>query len=245
MNNDVRELVSKLVALQETEKEIRRLSEALGRVDRLTADLDAQQESLVAEVEAAKAQIQEINKRYRALESELQANQGRIEKGHEKLRSVKTNKEYQSGLKEIEELKQMGSRVEDEMLACLDQLEQGKARSKEAQAALDSRQKQIRADKDAVLEGAEKDRSRLLKVQEECQALFGRIPADALTRYRRVVATKPDGNGIVPVEDAVCRGCNVNIPPQMYNELQRMDRLKNCPNCERIIYWQYKEDRSE
>jgi len=31
----------------------------------------------------------------------------------------------------------------------------------------------------------------------------------------------------------------------MYNELQRVDRLKNCPNCERIIYWDDDQSRSE
>ncbi|MCK7509224.1 MAG: tropomyosin [Desulfobacterales bacterium] len=53
----------------------------------------------------AKARIQELSKRIRALESDLQMNQGRIDKSQEKLRAVKTNKEYQSGLKEIEDLR--------------------------------------------------------------------------------------------------------------------------------------------
>ncbi|MCD4805390.1 MAG: nucleotide-binding protein, partial [Desulfobacterales bacterium] len=26
-------------------------------------------------------------------------------------------------------------------------------------------------------------------------------------------------------------------PPQMYNDLQRCDSLKFCPNCQRIIYY--------
>jgi len=60
-----------------------------------------------------------------------------------------------------------------------------------------------------------------------------------------VKAKKADGIAIVPVFATVCRGCNVNIPPQMYNELQRVDRLKNCPNCERIIYWDDDPSRSE
>jgi predicted nucleic acid-binding Zn-ribbon protein len=31
----------------------------------------------------------------------------------------------------------------------------------------------------------------------------------------------------------------------MYNDLQRVDRLKNCPNCERIIYWDERQRRPE
>jgi uncharacterized protein len=29
----------------------------------------------------------------------------------------------------------------------------------------------------------------------------------------------------------------MNIPPQMYNELQRSDILMFCPHCQRIVYW--------
>jgi predicted nucleic acid-binding Zn-ribbon protein len=46
----------------------------------------------------------------------------------------------------------------------------------------------------------------------------------------------PVGLAVVPVKDAVCHGCNVNLPPQLYNELFRCDSLRFCPNCQRIIY---------
>jgi predicted nucleic acid-binding Zn-ribbon protein len=242
---DIREQISKLVILQESEKEIRKISEMISQVDRRTGELDSQLNALAANVDGSKARTQLMNKRYRELETELQAMQGRVDKGHEKLRSVKTNKEYQSGLKEIDDLKGMGSRIEDEMLACLDQIERGKAELAEAQAVLENREKELRSEKDLILKDADEAMARLRLVKEQSEKLSSQIPSEALAFFRRVVATKPDGNGIVPVYDEVCRGCNMNIPPQMYNELQRMDRLKNCPNCERIIYWKYKEDGPE
>jgi NAD-dependent SIR2 family protein deacetylase len=30
---------------------------------------------------------------------------------------------------------------------------------------------------------------------------------------------------------SVCNGCHMNIPPQMYNEVQRSEALLSCPNC--------------
>ena len=37
--------------------------------------------------------------------------------------------------------------------------------------------------------------------------------------------------------NGTCQGCNMNIPPQLYNILQRGDAIELCPNCNRIIYW--------
>jgi predicted nucleic acid-binding Zn-ribbon protein len=44
------------------------------------------------------------------------------------------------------------------------------------------------------------------------------------------------GIGLVQVENAVCKGCYLNIPPQLYNELHRGNELRMCPHCHRLIY---------
>jgi hypothetical protein len=245
MANDVRQQISMLVKLQDLELEIGRIQQALSQVNRRTAELDAQLEGFVSAVESGKIRIQELTKSIRALESDLQLNQGRIVKSHEKLRAVKTNKEYQSGLKEIEDLGAIGSKIEDEILAAMEQVEAATAALKEHQAQMDMQAGVIRAEKESVLQEAQQDGVRLERMEAEAAAVAGRIAAEVLLLYRRVKAKKANGIAICSVCASVCRGCHVNIPPQMYNELQRVDRLKNCPNCERIIYWDDDQSRSE
>jgi uncharacterized protein len=244
MADDVRDQIHKLIRLQSLETEIRNLRRVLDQVGERTRRLDAQLKEFFDAVESDKGLLQELNKRYRAFESELQASQARIDKGHEKLRAVKTNKEYQAGLKEIEELGVIGSKIEDEMIAGLDQIEQASARLKVHQDRLDDRAGEIRGDKESVLKEAEAARVRLERVETEARQVAQTVAAGVLTLYRRVKAAKADGLGVAAVHAATCRGCNVNIPPQMYNDLQRNDRLKHCPNCDRIIYWE-EEGRPE
>lgn len=245
MANEVRHQIVMLVKLQSIELEIRKLEQVLSQVDRRTADLDAQLSEFIAAVENGKTKVQELTKVSRALEAELQTNQGRVAKSHEKLRSVKTNKEYQSGLKEIEDLGVIVSKIEDDILGCLEQIESSTGELKAHQARLDSEAQRIGTEKDSVRRDAQEAKGNLERLQEEAGQLSGQLPGEVLSLYRRVKAKKADGVAIASVGASVCRGCNVNIPPQMYNELQRVDRLKNCPNCERIIYWEDEEGRSE
>ena len=86
---------------------------------------------------------------------------------------------------------------------------------------------------------------RLAAVQTQADETSRRLPPDLLALYHRIRDRKPDGIAVAEVRSAVCGGCYVNIPPQMYNEMQRQDRLKNCPNCDRIIFWANGEERSE
>jgi hypothetical protein len=62
------------------------------------------------------------------------------------------------------------------------------------------------------------------------------VDTEILKTYNRV-KLRVGAIGIVPVNNAVCNGCHLTIPPQMYNELHRQDSLKFCPHCHRMIYW--------
>ena len=63
------------------------------------------------------------------------------------------------------------------------------------------------------------------------------VPDELLVRYERI-KKRNKGVGVTSVWKAVCNGCHMNIPPQLYNELQRSDDLLSCPNCNRIMYFQ-------
>jgi hypothetical protein len=245
MAEGIRHQIGLLVKLQRLEIEARKTERILSQVGRRTEKLDARLKAFEDAVASGKTQVQELSRRYRALESDLKTGQGRVEKGNEKLRSVKTNKEYQSVLKEIDELTAINSRIEDETLACMEEMEKADAELKGHQREMSLEEDEIRQEKQLVLDDAEQDRSRLRRIESEAEELARRIAPEVLKHYRRVGNAKTDGIGIVAVWNEVCQGCHMNIQPQMYNELQRADRLKNCPNCDRIIFWESEEDRSE
>jgi hypothetical protein len=245
MATDIRQQIALLVSFQEAELEIRKIKHALSQVDRRTAELDNQLDEYTAAVENSQTRIRELAQRSRTLESELQTIQSRIAKSQEKLRSIKTNKEYQSALKEIEDLGAMASKIEDEILTGMEQIEDSQKELKNHHSRLQAQAGLIRAEKESVIKESQETTAKLQHVENAAARLGGQISPEILALYRRVQAKKADGVAIVSATASVCRGCHVNFPPQMYNELQRVDRLKNCPNCERIIYWKEEEIRSE
>src|SRR5271166_6499992 len=61
------------------------------------------------------------------------------------------------------------------------------------------------------------------------------VRPDVLKKYGAIRMKR--GLAIVPVHEGVCRGCNMAIPPQLYNQLHRANSLETCPQCNRLIYW--------
>jgi uncharacterized protein len=237
---DIQEQLTILVALQGVELEILMAGRQIVALNDEAASLgqaSAEHEALVA---AEKEAFDNLRKSYRELDAESKINASKIDKSNEKLRAVKTNKEYQLILKEIEEIRKKNSGIEDRMIELLDQLEaqEGAVKQKEIQLA------------GFVQSCIEKKTAIADRVQQQVQAVERlndkkeQIKASADPKTISIlddVKTKVRGMAVVPVEQAVCMGCHMNIPAQLYNELLRYDELRFCPHCNRIIYWKEKD----
>jgi predicted nucleic acid-binding Zn-ribbon protein len=245
MNAITQAQILTLVKLQTLEIEIRKIKAFLDRLPAQIDTLDLELKELERSVDSDEELIDGLNKTYRAYESDAQVNAGRIKKSEEKLRSVKTNKEYQSSLKEIEDLQAINSQIEDQMLAVLEKIDQASQDLKERRQHYRSIVEETNQEKAAIHQAAEQRKKELFKLESDRARVTDGLDAKLLDLFNRQRAKQADGVAITRVMGAVCQGCNMNIPPQMYNELQRRDSLKNCPSCERLIFWQEDDDRSE
>jgi hypothetical protein len=245
MSNATNEQITSLAKLQKIEIEISSIKAKLSKVDYRIEILDHKLQDYQQTIEEQKSLILELNRKYRAYESDIQTHLDRIKKSEAKLSTVKTNKEYQSSLKEIDDLKNMSSEKEDEMIEFLDRIEEAENMLKIKQAEFSEFEGQIKTEKEIIQEEAEEGRQRLDRLGVDRETVSGGIDAEMLATFKQIKANQTNNIGIVAVKDAVCQGCHMNIPPQMYNELQRGDSLKRCPICERIIYWKDQDRRSE
>ncbi len=245
MPSVTQEQIAALVKLQKIEIETSSIKKQLSSVDQRIEVLDKILLDFNQTIEEQKSLINELNEKYRSYESDLQMHLDSIKKSDAKLASVKTNKEYQSSLKEIDDLKSMNSKIEDDMIEFLDRIEEAEDLLKAKTAEFSELESQIKAEKEIIQKEAEEGRHRLENLDGEWKTFSDDIEAKILATYNKIKENQGYIIGIVAVKDAVCQGCHMNIPPQMYNELQRGDSLKRCPICERIIYWKDQNKRSE
>ncbi|MBT8369161.1 MAG: hypothetical protein KJP23_31085 [Deltaproteobacteria bacterium] len=238
-----KEQIDTLIKLQQTEIKAARQKTFLAKVPGQISRLEQQLEEFVSSVENDEAALAEFNKQYRTYESDVQLNLAKIQKSEEKLRSVKTNKEYQSSLKEIDDIKAINSKLEDEMLEFLEKIETAEKTLKERKKHYTEIVEDSNQQKDSVKKDAEQREKTIVELESDRSQIAAGLDTAIIEIYNRVKAKQIDGVAIAAVVDAVCQGCNMNIPPQTYNELQRRDSLKYCPSCDRIIYWKDQDER--
>lgn len=231
----MKEQIKVLVKLQHLDAESIRIKSTLNDVSKKLKHLDSSLEEIEQIIKDQESVLDGLKKQYRDYESDVKLNLAKINKSQEKLRSVKTNKEYQSLLKEIEDVKSKNSSIEDKMIECLDRIDEAEgiiATKKDEYLQFSDR---IKSEKQSIEHDAEIDKKKLDELDMDRKNVSGLIDAQLFKKYL-VIKEQQEGLAVVPVKDAVCHGCNVNLPPQLYNELFRYDSLKFCPNCHRIIY---------
>jgi len=241
MQANIKDQIEILVKLQGIETETVNIKSTLGNIPERLAILDADLKAFEQTIAEQESLVDELKKKYRGYESDAQINLSRVKQTEAKLRAVKTNKEYQSLLKEIEDAKTKNSKVEDDMIECLDRID-------EIEESIESKKNEylklsecIGDAKKHINQEEEQGKKRLAALDAQWKDVSGSVQSELLKKYFTIKEQYQRGLAIVPAKSAVCHGCNVNLPPQLYNELHACDTLKFCPNCQRIIYLEESE----
>ena len=226
-----------LVNLQKVDTEIFDTKLILSNISGEIDGLDSKFKEYEENYNEKQAVIEELGKKYRSCESETELNLSNINKSREKLKNIKTNKEYQLLLKSIESIEKINSKIEDEMLQYLDDIDQAKNELKDAKIKLEEMSLRIKDEKKAVKQKSEKYHIKIIDLNVKRKELMDTVEPKMLEIFLATQKQMHGGVAIASVKNSICKICNVNMPPQLFNELQRCDSLKFCPNCQRMIYW--------
>lgn len=238
--SDIQEQINILVQMQGCEAEIQHANQQILAMNGEAAALDREAIEREALVSTEKKDLDELRKSYRELESESKVNAEMIAKSNVKLRAVKTNKEYQSILKEIEDIQKKNSGIEDRMIEHLDTIESAEALVREKETQLAGFNQSCRERKTRLAADAQRVRQAVESLNQKKAQVSAKADPKVIAILNEV-KKKVRGMAVVPVKQAICMGCHLNIPAQLFNELQRYDELRFCPHCHRIIYWKEKE----
>ena len=199
--------------------------------------LDERQNIEKEKVQKEREKIESLEKERRQKERNLNTEQEKIKRAEGRMFEVKTNKEYQALLSEIEAIKETTSREEEEILQILEEIDELKKdllkREKEVTTTLEK----IERERKKIQEKMDQDEG-LWKEQKERREVLSKQLESGLFKLYNTLKEKRQGLGVVNVKGETCQGCFVNIPPQMFIEVQKTNALIRCPNCNRILYWE-------
>ena len=226
-----------ITALQKIDTEIARIGNRKKMLPGEMARLDDTWQVFCADFEKDNKILEELNKDHKEREDKLKRGLENLKKTRERLSEVKTNKEYQAMLKEIEVTEAKNSTMEDELLIIMEKLDQIKKQVKIKEKALDEHRRDYESNKQRIEHELTDMDAESASYLEKHLLLEAQIAPGLLKKYE-TIRNRSQGTAVVAVWKETCMGCHMNIPPQLYIELQKNVDIEFCPHCNRIIYWE-------
>jgi len=229
-------VIETLAALQEIDRRIKNKEIELAELEKETGGQRALLDAKEAEAATAREELAQVASRRRELEAKLQDEEARMKERRMLLGRLRNDKEAAALQREIEIAKETNARVEEELLTLIEQSETLEGNLK----SLDG-ERQALGDNVARLGEASGGRTRALRSEIESgraerESFAARLDGPLRRRYDQVFQRR-NGIAVIAVTDGHCSGCNVTLPPQMWNRIQRGTEFDSCPSCQRILVW--------
>jgi len=225
-----------LVELQDLDREIKDVTQELERLPELLAAETGKLQELKEGYAAFGQDLENLKSQRRSLESEMADMEEGIKKSRQRLMEIKSNIEHKAMLKEIAFKEDQRDKKETAILEIMDLLE---AKTRDiAEQDRKAKEQQVFLDQQQVsLKGLIKElKKQLASLEEVRRKLRKGVSAPMFKRYE-FIRQRRNGTAIAPVREGVCLGCNMNVLPQQFIDLQKGEEILQCPHCQRILYW--------
>ena len=232
----MRDQLKRLEELQEHDAKIQELESSLKAIPMKLASTEndlARVEGLLANERQA---LGETERYYGEQKGLLTEDEIQVAGAKHKLSQAKNSKEYMAAQREIDQRREGLTTREGEIAKLVEAVDAKKKLLADRAADVQTLKDSIQKDSEAARARMAELEGKIAALRAERDALAASVKPEMLKRYSTIRMRR--GLAVVSVRNGTCQGCNMNIPPQLYNVLQRGQTVETCPSCHRIIYWE-------
>lgn len=228
--------LSLLISLQETDTEIKRCN---AEITSLPGRREAIEQSFAASVKEfldLKAELETATAERRSLEESVAEEQAKHEKFKTDLMKATNEKQYTTAVREIDATKKTISTLETELLKLMEKVEKLDAQVNERSPAIEAKRAEVDSQIAALTGAVAADQEKLATLTTERDQLIGQLTPGTRATYDRVARLK-SGVALAEARNYACTACRMTIRPQAFNDIRRGERIYECENCGRILFF--------
>ncbi len=225
-----------LVQLQEKDFRIAEIAEKQKNLPLVIASKRGRLDKAQQDLSESSDNFEAATRERKSLESSLKDAEARITRFKEKIPEIKTNKEYHALLREIESAGKDKSDLEEKILILLEKLDELKAIKTEKENIVKEEEKVFNREKEIIEKDSDQLSGTLKELEVQKGGIITQMDSKLLSEYNRLLIDRK-GLAVVTARKEHCLGCHMRIPPQVFAEIKKNEKISYCLNCKRILYW--------
>lgn len=228
------EQLALLYELQKIDWQIQVLEQKRKQIPKRLKTFDTRLGKYEEQARSKRSELAEISKDQRSLEGKLKLQKNNLAKYQEQLRLVKDNKSYQAVETEIDVAEVKISELEDEILEFMEEADEVKAELNSYEDELNRIKADYEDDKVEFKKIVDKIDKKIVDLEEMKKPFESKIDDRLLKKYK---TWREKGLFLLsPIKGNVCTGCNLTVPQQTINEVNKKEKITVCGSCGRILY---------
>jgi predicted nucleic acid-binding Zn-ribbon protein len=232
---DLQQKLTALINLQKVDLEIAALRKAAETYPKQLAELEKELNAAKTAIEAERNGVLDIERQKRTLEQSISDEKDKVRKWESRLAEQRTTREYAALAREID----IAKKTNQTMAEGLTELGKTQVGAREAMKA---KEQDWAARQDAIGGRMAELKKRIASAQTEVKELEEKrsklstsVDKQLLHRYDAVKRRRMPAL-VAVMAPGTCQGCNMQVPPQLYNNLRSSLGTDFCPSCHRIIF---------
>ena len=236
--------LEKLVDLQITDTNIRRLKKSIETAEARRAGIEQEFEQHAFSIREIQGTRDRLQAERADLEKHIAENKTYLERADRNLKHAQNQKEYETAMRETDALQKQIAAYETQVIEKMTGVEEVE-KELEGRAdeinTLDGKRAEALSQFDAEVSKARAELDEELKRRNE---VFVTLPAQLASVYNRLAQRSRDGIAVAEVVNGSCSACFMSLRPQMQVEVKRGDQIITCESCTRILYIPVAESRA-
>ncbi len=230
----LREKLKALANLQKVDMEAAALRKAADVHPKQIAELERELGAARSAIEAERSRVADIERQKAQLEQNITDDKDKVKKWEARLAEQRSTREYSALAREIDIAKKANLTMADELVELTKTLGAARETVKGKEGEFATRQQQLGARMSELRAKLAESETQVKQLEGQRSNVAEGVDSNLLRRYEAIRKKKLPA--LVGVVAGTCQGCNMNVPPQLYNQLRTSLGTDVCPSCNRIIY---------
>ena len=229
--------LSQLIQLQDIDNQLLELEQLKGDLPKSVEELSNQVNILNTSIERNEQRLKEIEVETRRIQGIITSYKTKVDKLQDQLYLVKTNREYDALMSEIDHLKSEINESEIRELELSEEKDRLEEQLKIDKLKLNEKSKELEIQREKLEGTITSTEKEQVELTDKRAALIPSIDVRHLAMYNRIRQAR-GGVAVVPVVNGACGGCHSKLTSQMLAEIRTGEKIITCSACRRFLYWE-------
>jgi uncharacterized protein len=243
-----------MTAIEDTIGKLKELQDILLRKFTVQREIDDLPRTLATKKELVsrlKKSFLEKNERYEEtrrrvadLRVRLQEAEADREKYESQMDQITTAREYDALEKGIRDASEREQQMRRDLQREDKDLQEQRQRLEREETMIKTEEEELSEERAKIDSETAERKAVLEELEERERATVPGLDEELLFKFERIIRSKA-GEGIVPIKNGVCTGCQMILPNQFVNDVHLGEDILFCPYCSKIVFYPEDHDGEE